>query len=66
MFYSSQCVCCGSVCTLVASEIFSGWYRCARCREIGVYIPETELTPLPTDPLTLIDYADLDGHWDLM
>ncbi len=42
-----QCAYCGEFLTMCAAQIYAGNLACPFCHELGIIIPETEVTPRP-------------------
>jgi hypothetical protein len=51
-----QCVACGEVCTVISLELYAGWYTCPACKELGLIVPETDLTPADPGFPTIVDF----------
>jgi hypothetical protein len=54
-----QCVYCGEFTQIVAPAVYAGSYQCPECKDLGLFVPETELTPRCEDALDVFDYEVL-------
>lgn len=55
------CVCCGEVTTLIGVQNFAGWYRCPVCSDLGLLLPETDLTPRNPDAFSIEQFSTIGG-----
>jgi len=56
LVYTAQCVACGEFITMIAQQVYCGWYGCIRCKEIGLFVPKTQATPQAPSEFTVVDY----------
>lgn len=59
MRYSCQCWYCGEFILLCAPTVHAGHYPCPCCEDGVLFVPETALTPLSTDPVEICAFEHL-------